>query len=133
MKASSPPRAGTLLITLVLVLGACGASRKGPSSPSSGTVEPTASPTVSPHQIEIDVADGRVTGPGRLTVLVGAPIALIVASDLPDEVHVHGYDLFQDVGPDSPAVIEFTANVAGIFEVELEHAGLLLLRLEVTP
>ena len=55
-----------------------------------------------------------------------------VRSDTTDHVHVHGYDLLADVGPGTRGRIRFVANVAGIFEVELEEAGLLLFRLEVS-
>ncbi|MGH2739727.1 MAG: hypothetical protein ACRDH6_04490 [Actinomycetota bacterium] len=81
----------------------------------------------------MEVEDGRVRGPEEVTVALGTRVDLEVESDVADEVHVHGYDLFQDVGPASRAVIVFTASITGIFEVELESAGLLLLRLEVTP
>jgi heme/copper-type cytochrome/quinol oxidase subunit 2 len=45
---------------------------------------------------------------------------------------VHGYDLKGDVAPGRPAIIEFTANVPGVFEVELEEAGLKLVELQVS-
>ena len=44
---------------------------------------------------------------------------------------MHGYDLLAEVSPDEPAVIVFRANAPGVFEVELEGAG--LLELTVTP
>jgi hypothetical protein len=50
-----------------------------------------------------------------------------------DHLHVHGYDLLAEVAPGKPGRVEFTADVAGVFEVELEDASLLLLRLEVSP
>lgn len=95
--------------------------------------EPAPSPTTDAVEIEVEVEEGEVDGPGRVSVTQGARIDLTVESDLPDEVHVHGYDLTADVGPGQPARIEFRASIAGIFEIELEDSGLLLLQLEVTP
>ncbi len=60
-------------------------------------------------------------------------IRLIVTADVSDEVHLHGYDIRADVAPGSPAVLEFEANVPGIFDVELEAAGLEFMQLQVEP
>jgi multidrug efflux pump subunit AcrA (membrane-fusion protein) len=104
----------------------------GSPSPTEGPSEPAPSPTDA-VEIEVEVEDGQVDGPGRVTVAQGATIDLEVKSDRADEVHVHGYDLSEDVGPGRPARIVFDATLPGIFEIELEDAGLLLLQLEVTP
>jgi hypothetical protein len=57
----------------------------------------------------------------------------VVHADVSDEVHVHGYDIHGDVSPESPSSITFTADAPGVFEVELESAGLLLFELKVSP
>jgi hypothetical protein len=46
-------------------------------------------------------------------------------------VDPHGYDLSADVAPGRPAVIDFTADAPGVFEVELEQAHLRLFELQV--
>jgi len=74
-----------------------------------------------------------VTGPGDAAVTQGDVVRIVVTADVSDEVHVHGYDLHADVTPDAPGVIEFTAVAPGVYEVELESAGLLLLELTVSP
>ena len=84
-------------------------------------------------EIEVEVEDGNVEGPGDVEVQQGERVRLVVEADVSDEVHVHGYDLLAEVSPDEPAVIVFRANAPGVFEVELEGAGLLLLELTVTP
>ncbi len=106
---------------------------------------PTESPTESPSEtetpspspdaveIEIEVEEGEVQGPGEVEVQQGERVRLVVEADVSDEVHVHGYNLFADVSPGNPAVIPFRANAPGVFEVELEGAGLPLLELTVTP
>lgn len=54
-----------------------------------------------------------------------------VTADVSDEVHVHGYDVFADVAPEAPAELTLTADIPGIFEVELESSGLVLFDLQV--
>jgi heme/copper-type cytochrome/quinol oxidase subunit 2 len=49
-------------------------------------------------------------------------VVITVSSDVSDEVHLHGYDIKADVTPDQPAVIAFTADTPGVFEIELERS-----------
>jgi hypothetical protein len=56
-----------------------------------------------------------------------------VHADVSDEVHFHGYDLMADVTPDEPAVIDFVADAAGSYEVELEDLAEPLIELEIVP
>jgi hypothetical protein len=98
-----------------------------------GSPTETTSPTPDAVEIEIEVEDGQVQGPGDVEVQQGERVRLVVEADVPDEVHVHGYDLLADVAPNDPAVIVFRANAPGVFEVELEAAELPLLELTVTP
>ncbi len=84
-------------------------------------------------RIAVEFAGGEVVGGFRqLEVDSGAPVELTVTADVADEVHVHGYDLFADLAPGVPAVIEFAADIPGIFEVELEGAGAQLAELVVS-
>jgi nitrous oxide reductase len=69
----------------------------------------------------------------RLTVTQGDQVKVLVTSDTADHVHVHGYDLMKDVGPGSRAVITFTADIPGRFEIELEDLGRQIGELEVRP
>ena len=66
-----------------------------------------------------------------MAVPVGKNVTLSVTSDVPDEVHVHGYDLVAALAPGTPAEITFDATVPGVFEVELHDAGTVLLTLQV--
>ncbi|NND02744.1 MAG: hypothetical protein HKN91_08155 [Acidimicrobiia bacterium] len=102
------------------------------ASPST-TTAPTTTAVSGPQAVAItvSVADGEVSGPGRVAVALGAQITLTVNSDEADEVHFHGYDVFADVAPAAPAVILLIADIPGVFEVELEGRGLELLIVEV--
>jgi len=81
---------------------------------------------------EITVTGGEVKGPGRVKVKLGDVFIIRVVADVADEVHVHGYDVFADVAPGMPAVVEVDAIFPGVFEVELEGSGLELLLVEVS-
>jgi hypothetical protein len=99
----------------------------------SPTPSPSPSPSPGPSAIEVTVQGGKVQGPDRPTVTQSDEVLIIVRADVSDHVHVHSYDLMADVAPGEPARIRFVADVAGVFEVELEDAGRLLFQLEVTP
>jgi heme/copper-type cytochrome/quinol oxidase subunit 2 len=83
--------------------------------------------------VRITFQDGEVSGPRRPEFSVGDRVVLIVRSDVADHVHVHGYDLMQDVAPGAPARISFRADAPGRFEVELEDRHLPLTELVVRP
>lgn len=100
----------------------------------SPTPSPTASPTGEPRTvIRIRFEDGEIIGPDRVEVRRGSLVRIVVRADVEEEVHLHGYDLSADVGPEQPARIDFRAGVPGVFECELEHSGRFLFHLEVSP
>lgn len=85
------------------------------------------------HMHTLIVEDGVVTGQTVISVPKGTEVMLEIKADVTDEVHVHGYELHADVAPGDPAMLTFTADATGTFEVELESSGLLLTEVEVTP
>ena len=92
-------------------------------------------PTTSePVRLVVTVRDGRpVGGIARADASEGDPILLVVRSDVADHVHVHGYDLMADVGPGSPARMQFRATLTGRFEIELEDRAEQIAQLTVVP
>ncbi len=95
------------------------------------TAAPASGDLLTSTVIVIDVAGGEVTGGGRYRVAVGSAVTVQITADVADEVHVHGYDLTTDTVPGEVASMTFTADIPGVFEVELEAAGLPLFELEV--
>jgi FtsP/CotA-like multicopper oxidase with cupredoxin domain len=82
--------------------------------------------------VQVRVAGGKVeTAQRRVRVSRGDRVRIQVQSDQADEVHVHGFDLSEEVGPGKPATVEFTADLPGVWEVELENAKRKLFDLEV--
>lgn len=96
------------------------------------TSETTATTEAEGTVIEVSVADGEVTGGGRYEAGVGETVTLRVTSDVADHVHLHGYDVFQDVAAGATAELTFEADIPGVFEVELEDSGIQLVELEVS-
>jgi hypothetical protein len=85
------------------------------------------------QRIEVEVSGGHVSGDtGRVPVAAGSHVTLVVTSDVADEVHVHGYDMEQELSPGQPAEIVFDATIPGVFEAELHEAGTTLLSLQVS-
>jgi hypothetical protein len=109
---------------------ASGSSAAGSTAtPSAATTAPT---SATRQRIEVTVAEGRVSGDtGRIPVVAGEQVTLVITSDVADEVHVHGYDLTADLAAGTPAELSFTATIPGVFEVELHDAGTVLRSLQV--
>ena len=83
--------------------------------------------------IMVDVVGGApVGGVQRVAVDLGSVVALMVTSDIAEEVHVHGYDILRAVSEGNPSHFAFTAEIPGVFEVEFEGSGRLLLQLEIS-
>ncbi|MGH8926965.1 MAG: hypothetical protein ACRDWH_01340 [Acidimicrobiia bacterium] len=102
------------------------------TSSTAGTTTTTIDDNVEVPRIKVE--DGvKTEGLDTLSVRVGETIRFEVEADVADEVHVHGFDLHFDTVPGEEIVVEFLAEATGIFEVELESAGLHILDIEVTP
>lgn len=83
--------------------------------------------------ITVEVVGGEpVGGHQRVEVDLGSVVALRVRSDIAEEVHVHGYDILRAVSEGQPAHFAFNAEIPGVFEVEFEGSGRLLLQLEIS-
>jgi len=134
------------LVALFLVFRPGGDDEEGTGTTTSGvTAPPTVEPgttetgtttTAAPEgtQLVVTVRNGEPTGGiVRAEAKKGDPVVVIVRSDVADEVHVHGYDLMADVAPGKPVRIEFTANLTGRFEIELEGRGKQIAQLTVLP
>ncbi len=139
-------RTKSLLIVLsVAVLAAGCGGQDQPRSPTSRGETPRETsprqtiddqteetPTDKGLVIKATVANGEVeTRSNEVDVPLGETVEIIVSSDRDDEVHVHGYDLFEPVKAGKSTRLRFTADIPGVFEVELEDAGLTLLELRV--
>ena len=71
--------------------------------------------------------------PKSVRVEQGQKVMLKITSDTADDAHFHGYDLSKPVLPGQEAIIEFTADKTGRFELELEKSAKSLGFIEVYP
>lgn len=157
MRSSTARRASAVLLALLLgavLTGCAGTSPSASPPPGSGTSTASASPdsSASPPgpsvpvkvptspapatqevtQLSLVLADGEVTGDTPIAqVRAGRPVRLTVTSDVADELHVHGVDETLELEPGKAAVLEFTPDFPGRFEVELHDARRVLTRLQV--
>jgi len=95
-------------------------------------------PPDGPDATVIELTGHAVDEVSDIEVAKGDPVRLIVRSDEPDDIHIHGYDLERPAGPGKPARFMFPATIEGIFEIEsheAEHVGkdALIARLVVEP
>jgi glucose/arabinose dehydrogenase len=105
-------------------------SARASATPTPATPSPTAP---APVQIEVALAAGTVTPPpSRVAVPLGSPVELTVTSDVADEIHVHGYELEEAVAAGGSVTIRFTADQAGLFDVETHETEKFLTQLQVS-
>lgn len=105
-------------------------------APAGATPTAAASPTGSaaPQARVIDVtyAGGEVIGvEPRVDVALGEQVVLRLTSDVPEEVHVHGYDRYLEVPAGGTGEVSFLADIPGAFEVELHDAHRPIFQLRV--
>jgi hypothetical protein len=105
-----------------------------------GTTEPEPEPEPEePPVTRIRVEGGSVVGGVKeISAEKDEIVRIVVTSDAPDEIHLHGYDIEREAEPGRPARFRFKADVEGSFELEshtAEHAGNepLIARLNVGP
>ena len=101
-----------------------------PSATASGTAEATATPTPKPKPKPPLLQAGTER---TLNFDKGDIVRFRVRHGEAEEVHVHGYDIKQDLAANETANMSFKASIPGIFEIELEHSGTPLGRLKVEP
>ena len=105
-----------------------------PAPPETTTIAPEPKQPAAKYT-PVVVRDAKpVGGVQTIEVRNGERVRLeISSSDTSDEIHVHGYDLSKNLQAGGRVRFAFTANADGIFEVELEGAGVPVARIVVTP
>lgn len=126
------------LVGLAFVGAACddGGDETGTTSSSVAPADPDGADPVTTTfdgtRVEVEVSDGEVVGGvRRVEVDTGERVLLVVTSDVADEVHVHGVDITGEVEAGGTVDVDFTADIPGVFEIELEERGLQLVELVV--
>ena len=97
------------------------------------TVKQTTKPE-EPAVPVIKVVDGQPDGGvAELEFNKGDDVRFDVESDTADEVHVHGYDIEEELPANGTAKFDFPADLEGVFEVELHGSETQIAELTVNP
>jgi len=99
-----------------------------PGADETPTPEPTPEPTPKPTPPPL-IEPGKLT---KLEFTEGDEIVFRARADEPSEIHIHGYDIEKEIGPD-PTRISFPATITGIFEIEIHDTGEQIAELRVDP
>ena len=104
-----------------------------PDNPHAGHNHGLSGPTIEPglvaNDAEVVIAGGYVGGeftldtPPEVTAPVGSIVFINIVSDVTEEVYLPGFEVFAPVAPRLPAIILFTADVAGTYDVSLLGSG----------
>lgn len=96
--------------------------------------KPDGGDKVAPEVPVITIVGGQPQGGvEELEFTAGDEVRFEVQSDIAEHVHVHGYNVIQDVEPGKPVVFAFPADIEGVFEVELEDSATPIAELTVNP
>ena len=136
---------GVAVAVVLFIVLSGGDGSDSESTTTTGTTTTTDGPatttTSTPAPPRITFRDGApVGGVQEVEVTKGDPVRIDLASDVPAEVHVHGYELTEEVEAGRTARLDFRASLDGVFEIELHlHAGpdegseIQVAELKVTP
>lgn len=139
----------TLLALGTVLLTGCGTAATDPASGQDQVVTPpsataTASATVAPsvaasptapavRVISVAYTGGDVeTADARVETSLGEQVVLRISSDVAEEVHVHGYDVYADIPAGGSVDIPLTLTLPGSYEVELHGVGRPLFQLRTS-
>jgi hypothetical protein len=131
--------AAIALLMMSTALGACGGDDEttGGETTSGGEVTATQdkeSTAPKPTVETIVIRNGKPVGGVReLDYTAGEQVRFRVRSDVADEIHIHGYELSEEVAAGGSASFSFPADIEGIFEVELEGRAEQIAELRIDP
>jgi len=101
-----------VLVTLIVLVALFFLLRPEFSAPESSDVGETQE---QPVALAIN---GNTMSPDEVSVTEGDQVTLHITSDHPVELHMHGYDLDEEVEPGEPGELSFEATITGRFPIE---------------
>ena len=127
-----------ILLALIAIGGLVACGSDDDTTTGAGTITENERPANdtdnAPAVPEIVVRNGEpVGGVQELEYDAGEQIRFRVRSNRADEVHVHGYDVEQEIPAGGIATLSFPADIEGIFEVELHESEAQIAELRVNP
>ena len=107
--------AAVILIALVVLFLLL---RPGSPAPESSDLEEETQEEETQEEVVAVAINEGIMSPPEVTVYEGNHVNLQIISDRPIELHLHGYDLTQEVEPGEMADLSFEATDTGRFEIE---------------
>jgi hypothetical protein len=93
------------------------------STNESGAANQDVQATTEPPVTRISVKGGVLVGDAKtIRVAKNDIVRIVVSSDAPDQIHLHGYDIEKEAKPGNPARFQFKADAEGAFVLE-SHAA----------
>jgi hypothetical protein len=93
------------------------------------TETPTPTPTPTPEPPPL-LTSGKVT---RMDFKKDETVRFRVRSDVDEEIHVHGYDIEEEIPAGKTVTVSFKGTIEGIFEIEFHGSGEQIGELRVEP
>lgn len=90
----------TAVIVGILIAGCSGASSGGQ------------------QRITLDISASAAASPRTIEVPLGTAVTLEGTSEVTSELHVHGYEEHTDLVAGEKYTLTFTADMAGVYEIE---------------
>jgi len=109
----------TLVVIALVLLGLGGLFFALRPDTTSSTEHPDDGPRERVYDVAIE--DGTMD-PAEISADEGDRVTLRFTSDSPVEVHLHGYDLEEEVSPGETTELWFEAELTGRFEIEDHEA-----------
>jgi len=105
-------------------------------SPAATAADPSPAPVPAVPEVRVitaSYAGGEVVTDGaRVESQLGEQVVLRLSSDVAEEVHVHGYDVYADIPAGGSVDIPLTLTLPGSYEVELHGVGRPLFQLRTS-
>ena len=112
-----PNQSTALLLAATMLLLTAPALMCGTASPAVGQTARAKQLSFAIKERKLDAADNTVR------VMKGDWVELVFTGDESVELHLHGYDIKLDLKANEPGKIQFTANFAGRFPLEVHRFG----------
>lgn len=136
----SRPLCATLLATAAIgTLGGCASTphshglAAAASRPSESASSTAAAAPLADRTLHVNYLGGHVSGDvGRIPVAVGTVVDIVISSDVAEEAHLHGYNKAGEIPAGGTVTLRFTADVAGVFALELHRSDQELARLQIS-
>jgi len=113
----------TPIVIVLILLGLGGlffALRPAPNTSDDATSTESSADEAQERVYDVEIKDGAMS-PAEISVEEADQVTLRWTSDTPVEVHLHGYDLEEEVSPGEETDLSFEANLTGRFDIE-DHA-----------